>query len=353
MNGVKGGIITLGLLTALYYQSYIRNKKLTKEYQDFLNSNKYDSDKVLELKKLPLIDYNTELALDYTIVDKLLSATYSKAFNQKTVKDQLVKMIFKHEVIYDVLSIVASDIAADQNKKFYIALLKDESAQSYTIPNGKPDPQAFYSTFGNYIYVHNNQSEFEGASLIHELTHKAMHVVFGENSCNPYNNTNSKEKFHQAAKNTLFNLEDLIIKHFEYEPAPLNISVSELGKYLHNFTDNSPFTIKENNTFYPEAMKSFLKTALSGFGYSNVKDYDSEIIARFPQLIAEGWYHGVTAQVFQPIAEFWHEEIHPFALQAFSSEQRAEDICLYSPDILDYFNYPYLWKCPLDIDHFI
>lgn len=83
-------------------------------------------------------------------------------------------------------------------------------------PTSNINSEGYYSDTTNRLVVINKNLELNLEFIIHELAHKVMAVLFN-NISEPYNNHSLKNKYHQAIKNTLINIQTFLKKDFALE----------------------------------------------------------------------------------------------------------------------------------------
>ena len=165
----------------------------------------------LELMQYPLMDNCPNPAFGFLSLNMLLSSAYSTALSKEEVSSELKVIHGQSFIIDEVFSIVARSITIDSNKTFSIALI-GENIIEY-------DPTMEYSTGGyhhsseNALVVTSENSELNVEFTIHELAHKMMGILF-KNDQAPYNSALIKEKYHNAIKNTLLNIQTFIKQDF-------------------------------------------------------------------------------------------------------------------------------------------
>jgi hypothetical protein len=166
----------------------------------------------LELMKHPLVNFSINPAYGLSIIDALLSITYSTVISKQEFAHKLEELVGQSSVIDDILSVIAASTTIDSSRPFTIALVSEDM--------DKYDPTSttagYYSLVQNKLVVTNENSEINLDFLIHELAHKVMDLLF-ENSQDPYNSALKKDKYHTALKNTLLNIQEFIREVFDLD----------------------------------------------------------------------------------------------------------------------------------------
>lgn len=166
----------------------------------------------LALIKHPLVSFSINPAYGLSIMDALLSITYSTVISKQEFAHKLEELVGQSSVIEDILSVVVASTIIDSSRPFTIALVGKDM--------GEYDPTSttagYYSLVQNKLVVTNENSELNLDSLIHELAHKVMNLLF-ENCQSPYNSALKKDKYHTALKNTLLNIQEFIREVFDLD----------------------------------------------------------------------------------------------------------------------------------------
>lgn len=165
----------------------------------------------LNLMQHPLINYSPNLFYKNYLFESLISVCYSIIFNKKDVEEFLLNLMAQSYFIEDILSVVGSSILSNSDEPFSIALL-GENIEEYD-PTLDKNSGGGYNTLSNRILVTNENLELNKEFIIHELSHKAIDLIF-DNGADPYSNSNSKDQYHLAIKNTLLNIKEFIKQDF-------------------------------------------------------------------------------------------------------------------------------------------
>jgi hypothetical protein len=167
----------------------------------------------LELMEYPLIDYCPSDR--FSIIANLLAVSYSRIITKEEVTTKFTILINQSPIIDDILSITVISIAIDSCKPFSIALI-DEKMESYD-PTSKSTTGGYYNGITNKLVVTNENDKLNLEFIIHELAHKTMKEIFNNSPSEPYNNDSLKDKYHNAIKNTLINIQAFIKKDFSLD----------------------------------------------------------------------------------------------------------------------------------------
>lgn len=193
------------LLKSKEYQDlfYAVLTDIFKEGKDFVTRELSHS----KLMDNPLMDYCPNDRS--SIIDNLLSISYSTVITKEEVTYKLGKLLNQSSIIDNVLSVTAASTIIDSNTPLSIALINDEMAE-YDPLNG--DAGGYYISSNNRLVVTNKNLELNVGFLTHELAHQVMDSIF-DNDSDPYDRT-SKDKYHNTIKDTLLNIHKFVQQDF-------------------------------------------------------------------------------------------------------------------------------------------
>lgn len=153
----------------------------------------------LQLMKHPLLDHCPNLQQGFSLSDSLLSSSYSTIFSKEHIEKDIITF-FNHHILQDILNTVA--ISAN-NRPLTIELIDEMNKHDSSMEGSL----GYFKNFNNRILVSKNKNAtLNKSTFMHELTHKAMSVIFQNLECNPYKNSEQREEYQAAIKTILFNI---------------------------------------------------------------------------------------------------------------------------------------------------
>lgn len=163
----------------------------------------------LELLKHPLIDYSPNPYYGPSVIESILSITYSTIFTTEEINKDLMQMIEYSPILKDVLSVAAKiNHSSNNDNSFWIALI-GEDMNEY---NPTLDAAGGYHPIFNKLIATSENLELNYGIIIHELSHMLAERLY-ENNNLPYNDID-KNEYDVALKNTLLNIGTLIKQKF-------------------------------------------------------------------------------------------------------------------------------------------
>jgi hypothetical protein len=290
-----------------------------------MNYNYLDSISFSLYDKLP--NKHGYSPLEFRLLNKTKSLDYSpqmilNAYHVlKTSYSDIISKLFKTEALqtaYDSCEIVIL------NNMEYLDPKNKSALGTYTISGNKKVLAITYNNYNHFI-----------GTIVHEMTHKLMNDLY-HNKFDPYpQNYTLTNKFKTAVKNSLVNIEDFVSQEFNLNKIEFNDSTStytfgkKLYEQIHGINSFSLF-LKTFSFLSSNALKMFSfqpyispiemdNTFSSILGIINVyqpnsytETYeDSEIIARFTQVIAQGYECETSKKILKPLYDYWQEVIDP------------------------------------------
>lgn len=222
----------------------------------------------LELMNYPLLNYCPNSMYNPSVVDSILSISYSTAITKEEMADKLGNLINQSLIIQDVLSIIAISTTIDASKPFSIALIGDNMSL-YDPTNSNRG--GYYNSKDNKLVVVNKNSELNLKVVTHELAHKTIDIIFNHKS-KPYyslikaqfdSKIYTKDKYHTAIKNTLLNIQSFIKKS------------SGLDIIFEDQNDTWKMGKSLSGILFPQNIKEFIST---------LKQYNLNIDTKFSWL---------------------------------------------------------------------
>lgn len=220
--------------------------------------------------------------IDYRMSEKYkVSPELIKQF----IETLLYESLKDNDIVFDILYALALSIENDPVFGMYIF---DKKMNLNNLMSNENLMLGSYSEYHNTITISNDFNEiahFKG-SLIHEITHKLMDVLY-KNHTNPYRLTDSKAK--NAYANLIKNLE-LKLNQLQKKYGDLNGDINT-GNELYDYTIRCFMNIKK---------------------YSKTDQQICEYIVRYPQLIAaEKYGDKQVRELMQPLADYWNQYVLP------------------------------------------
>ena len=92
----------------------------------------------------------------------------------------------------------------------------------------------FFRSRENAVVVTKNKGgSINKSTFMHELTHKAMSVLFQNLECNPYKNSEQREEYRAVLKEVLINIRNYIKDQNKFDVQfKENINPRQMGKQL-------------------------------------------------------------------------------------------------------------------------
>lgn len=287
----------------------------------------------LELMNHPLINYCPNPVNGLDIINNLASVSFSTEINNFEFVHALATAANQSPIIGEMLSTIAISVNMYDDKQISIALIGD-NIQEYD-PTMEENDNGGFNPLKNSLTILNENQDLNAPTLVHELTHHSIHLLF-KNMGVPYykDSAELKAKYHQAIKSTLLN-----IKEFVYQKFNINIShikntdsTWEIGKKLYAIYDSLDEQIIEgkeqteilNIMKQTDALGRFL--ALYRGGY-NQNAEDGEFIVRLLEIITDDLYEDENIETFEPINQYWKEAVSE-AVVKYQALNDYSNICL-------------------------
>lgn len=195
----------------------------------------------MKLMEYPLLNVCPNLVVQgFDKLISLLSSSYSRVISKKQLESDLVSF-FENPILNDILYAVA---ISSNNRPLTIELVEGEMNEYFL----ESQSSGFVSHYYNRIVISKNEYALNKKTFMHEFTHKAMMVIF-KNDSNPYKNDLQKEKYLKAIKDVLFNAGEYIKQQYK-----LSIQIGEkdhpydVGKNLNVIISGELLRLLMNDT---------------------------------------------------------------------------------------------------------
>lgn len=265
-------------------------------FEKYINLNEKDQESEFSLKnfieskfKINIKKIHSEDKSD-SIIDMIVSRLYLdyRSNKEDVVNPELIGQLIEtmlcevsknNEICLNILHAIA--LHAKHNPSFIIYVyvinsLKDFDDFIDDTKHGMYDP-VDGSISMNSINIRNNNNKFK-ASIIHEMTHKLMDMLY-DNSSKPYRRDNNEAKVaYQEALNELEANLDII------KQSQKDVSGNDYDAI------DSLLSVREQ--------------------YESVT-YLAEFIARYPEALAANHNNSKVKRLMQPLADYWDKYIQP------------------------------------------
>lgn len=253
-----------------------------------------------------------------------------------SIIDPFIKEIISYSysslVFYNIFTVSALNMIDDGLSIAFINPTRDD------IKNGREGGMNPGGKISIYLNIKAKSEIF--ATLIHELTHHVMGVIF-KNDNNPYNegDSQSQAKFDNAIKEVIYSVYKYFLPNVEM-PNDKKSIIEGLKK------------VENNLEYHDQLVVRLIYQTL--FGYNDNKMH-SEFIARFTQIITElgGELSNDIANIFQPFIEYYKEIVTPSMINYINSHPYNDNLIIedvYSENLLSYASDYYINKTNLSAE---
>ena len=180
----------------------------------------------LKLMEYPLVNVcpRTEKQ-GFDQLESLLSSSYSRVITRQQLESDLISFS-KNSILATILNAVA---ISSNNRPLTIELVEGKMNEYYLDSTAIGFAQAYYNRI---VISENKEFTLNKETFMHELAHKAMMVIF-KNDSNPYKNDEQKKKYLKAINDVFLKSAQHIKQHHK-----LSIQV--------NNDESHPYQIAEN-----------------------------------------------------------------------------------------------------------
>lgn len=190
----------------------------------------------------PIANHSPNIRLGFSVLDQLISCSYSNLIERYTLVNELNKLIgIKSPIIADILYTGALRASKQDLKIDFL----DKISNAY--PKEPEGINGVCKEWGALILVANNKvTSISADSFVHELAHVTMYTAMSPLKAIPYKYADTKGGgvFDKALKTTLLNVKNYLNRNYQ-----MNISFDEkdssldIGVKLNKVTSSPDFAI--------------------------------------------------------------------------------------------------------------